>query len=282
MVRGTGPKTAVFRRRLRKPATTVPQSLRTKNVLVCSTPPIPSPGSPARAASLSAAGHAASPAPARADCATGSPRRRSRSAKLGRARRSGSGSSSYRTARSTPCAAMCGGSTCSASMRGHRSYERIAADTMCANGYGVLRRAVPAGRTVSEGAGASRDGSMSTANRVGIVPMNTPLQRLFVVFWWGLVATLLAGAVWWGSYERDAYCLDEIRRLLPILQRVPSCAFGPHPTCSYTPEPDPVIPISPYVLHGAAGALAVLLVPFLILTIVRWIITSRWRFGPRW
>ena len=123
---------------------------------------------------------------------------------------------------------------------------------------------------------------MSTTNRVRIVPMNAPLQWLFAVFWWGLVAALLAGAVWWGLYERDAYFLDQIRASLAIMQRAPSCAFGSHPTCSYTPQPDLNIPILPYVLYGAAGTLAILLVPFLILTIVRWIITSRWRFGPRW
>ena len=66
------------------------------------------------------------------------------------ARRSGSWPTSHGTTRSTPCAAMRSGLTCSASMQGHGSYERTAADTMFANECGELRRAVPAGRTVSE------------------------------------------------------------------------------------------------------------------------------------
>jgi hypothetical protein len=74
---------------------------------------------------------------------------------------------------------------------------------------------------------------------------------VFAVLWWlvviGTVGLAVSGAGYvWDVYRRDA---------------------APHPT-RY------VVPIV-YVLLAA-------LVPFGIMTATRWIITSRWRFGPRW
>ncbi len=47
----------------------------------------------------------------------------------------------------------------------------------------------------------------------------------------------------------------------------------------------PAVPIPPdrtmYVL-GATAVFLVSLLPFAIMTVIRWIITSRWRFGPHW
>ena len=79
--------------------------------------------------------------------------------------------------------------------------------------------------------------------------MTSPLRRLFAVFWWLLVLgstglALFGTASAWGDYQRGAR-VDDL------------------------------------VVEEAINLLLPLL-PFIAMTVIRWIITTRWRFGPRW
>ena len=91
----------------------------------------------------------------------------------------------------------------------------------------------------------------------------SPLLRLFAVCWWLLVigsaglALLGTWALWEHYHSPAAYT---------------------HPLAGWTPAPpDPSF-------HVAAGAvvLPLSLLPFIIVTVVRRIVTARWRYGPRW
>jgi hypothetical protein len=74
--------------------------------------------------------------------------------------------------------------------------------------------------------------------------MTSPLLRLFAVIWWLLVI---------GSAGPIAFFAVVLALELP--------------------DADPVVVLSWIVL---------LLVPYIVMTVIRWIITGRWRFGPRW
>ena len=50
----------------------------------------------------------------------------------------------------------------------------------------------------------------------------------------------------------------------------------------YVVKLDAVPPDPTWHFVGAAAALLVSLLPFSLMTVIRWIITSRWHLGPRW
>jgi hypothetical protein len=118
--------------------------------------------------------------------------------------------------------------------------------------------------------------------------MNTPILRLFAAFWWLLVIGCIGGSYFWIEHVRHDYARDKLQTLVEVIGRIPADCFrggGPPP-----PDADPAHCKSdpsgldpwPYVLKGGAGILAIVLLPLIPLTVIRWIITRHWRFGPRW
>jgi hypothetical protein len=80
--------------------------------------------------------------------------------------------------------------------------------------------------------------------------MTSPLLRLFAVFWWLLVIAS-AGFALYGTEG--------------VWENYHSSQDGPF-----------------WYVVGGAIVLLLSLLPFIALTVTRWIITARWRFGPRW
>ena len=79
--------------------------------------------------------------------------------------------------------------------------------------------------------------------------------RLFTVFWWTLLIVVTFFA---------------ISIILEIIDGHPWYMDGVHP---WSP---------PRLLFSLLVPPIVIPIPFVILAIVRWIVTSRWRFGPSW
>jgi hypothetical protein len=99
--------------------------------------------------------------------------------------------------------------------------------------------------------------------------MTSPLLRLFAVFWWLLVIGCAACAFAGVRFVREHYAKAVADAIHGILFSRPDVLM---------PDiPDPNV----YILVGAMISLGSFL-PFAIMTVIRWIITSRWRFGPRW
>ena len=91
--------------------------------------------------------------------------------------------------------------------------------------------------------------------------MTSPLLRLFAVCWWLLVIGSLAAAYWIISENWDSIGLWwDPGRGSPNLD-----AF-----------------LNPQQVRAIQYSLLLCLLPYVALTVVRWIITARWRFGPRW
>jgi hypothetical protein len=109
------------------------------------------------------------------------------------------------------------------------------------------------------------------------VPVTGPMsRRLFAVFWWLVIVGSLGGAVLFAERlnedAQDPSYFDVILNPGPL---------GPLPAnCG-----DFCFHIYSWAYHyseHSAYLLASLLLPYATLTIVRWVITGHWRFGPRW
>jgi hypothetical protein len=139
-------------------------------------------------------------------------------------------------------------------------------------------------------------GALSNATAQPV--MSTPLLRLFAVFWWLLVIVSATSAVFCGLLGRGEYVAEQVslegydrRHQLPPGTAVPRAesddAFwqrqGFAPVISSTgPLQGPPADPTPYILWGGAAAVACLVLPFSVLTVIRWTVTGRWRVGPRW
>jgi hypothetical protein len=107
--------------------------------------------------------------------------------------------------------------------------------------------------------------------------MTSPLLRLFAASWWLLVI----GSTGFALYGTAVVWLDYHSSYAPTPPDSADDPFSPM-LQKYMGTPVPVPPHPSW--HVAAGAVVLLLslLPFAIMTVIRWIITARWRFGPRW
>jgi hypothetical protein len=118
------------------------------------------------------------------------------------------------------------------------------------------------------------------------------LLRLFAVFWWLLVVGSVGTTLWKAQLEHEDN--QKFERDMADWERYNT---GRNPDGSMAPIDLGTLPTRPLDEHpfdnptyaGASGVLrylgvyfAILLVPFAVMTVIRWIATSRWRFGPRW
>jgi hypothetical protein len=99
-------------------------------------------------------------------------------------------------------------------------------------------------------------------------------RRLFAVFWWLVVVGSVGGAILFAEW-----LIEDIARYTP-LPLLDFLAHGPlFDACAFC------FRIYSWAAHfgeHSAYLMASLLLPYATLTIVRWIITGHWHFGPRW
>jgi hypothetical protein len=119
--------------------------------------------------------------------------------------------------------------------------------------------------------------------------MTSPLLRLFAVCWWLVVAGSVAVAVCgllisWADYhssrEYTAYQAD-LDALAKLPRVLPDTTSNQRTPFLFNPD-NPVPPDPTWYVVGSAVVLLLSLLPFSIMTVTRWIITARWRLGPRW
>jgi hypothetical protein len=123
--------------------------------------------------------------------------------------------------------------------------------------------------------------------------VTSPLLRLFTVFWWLLVIGSISATLWKIQLEREDY---------QSFQQSDAAYNASHPRPqtappSFNPEaPFWVIGEHPFhdlvyngtVLRTSEAVrflgvyFSIFVLPFALMTITRWIVTARWRFGPRW
>jgi len=119
--------------------------------------------------------------------------------------------------------------------------------------------------------------------------MTSPLLRLFAVFWWllvigsavvGIGGLLISWADYHSSREYTAYQAD-LDALAKLPRVLPDTTSNQQTPFMFKPD-NPVPPDPTWYVVGGAVVLLLSLLPFTVMTVIRWIVTARWRFGPRW
>jgi hypothetical protein len=102
-----------------------------------------------------------------------------------------------------------------------------------------------------------------------------PLRRLFAVLWWLINLGSLAAA----PSVITANWLDFTFWFYWIEWSIRSLLWGPEPN-----DPNSGVVAWEALVWEAklASGLFACLLPYIVLTITRWVVTGRWRLGPRW
>ena len=85
----------------------------------------------------------------------------------------------------------------------------------------------------------------------------------------------------YAAYRADLEALAKLPRATVEPLKLEEAARAPLPMATVIPD-DPVSPDPTWYVVGGAVVLLLSMLPFSIMTVIRWIITARWRVGPRW